>query len=914
MKKLTFNLVSILLICSFWMVESKAQNYNFDNLTLGSSGSLANGWTCSPSLTGQYRWEVGSGFSSGTSTGPSTAFNGSNYMFVVSNDAPGPATTNTATLESPSQDLTSFTNPGFGFWYYGNGASYYDVIVEVNTGGATWTPIDTINLPSHINRNQRWKYKRLDLSSYNTANTKVRFSADSYQTGRGDFAVDNCTFVEMPSEDAGLDGVTASRPYYQIPYQQADSINFIGNLTNYGTSSTSVGATASFTSATGSFSTSSNSTLASGNSSSLTTSAFYPSGTGSYDVEFLLNTAASDTFENNDTLNYQFNVTDSVYSLERGNFSGGIGFTGATGRFGQTFEIYNTDTLTSVDIRLETPQMGDTIRFYLYDVLNNTPSTLIDSSDIFVIPSASPGWYTVEFTCNKELTPGQYFFAVDQRNTNNLGFGFTQEGYVPNICYYRVPNGAWTPFESSGFQVVLGIRPVFGDASSNQFTVDLGPDSTYCPTEPLNLNLDAYVFGGNYSWNNNSTSQSITVDTSGIYAVTVSKCGVSLSDTLEVIELPTADVELGPDTGYCVGEASGFSIPVSLNTPGASYNWANGTQGGTFTIDSAGTYTVYGDLNGCVDTGSISVIEVPYLTEATFGGDTAFCGQNANIGYTLNAQNPGADFNWHDGSSGQTFFVDDSGTYSVTVTQDGFCPDSFTKTLNVIKQPFPDVSLSDTFWCTGSDPIILSPGVGYDDYNWSNGDTTETIEVNSQNTYNVTVSDIYGCSSNASAQVEVRQGININLGQDIDTNTTVTIGASGSFSNIIWSTNETSPTIDVDETGTYWVVVTANNGCTATDTINITIEDETGISDLGKGSLNLYPNPARNAFTLEAINLDGVWNIRLNDMNGREVLTDKRSITGSQKNTFDVSDLTPGMYFLSLQNGQDMRILKIMIE
>jgi hypothetical protein len=913
MKNIIFYL-TIFSYCFFWTISSEAQTYDFESLSSGASGSLSNGWICTPSLATQYRWEVGNGQSSGTSTGPSAAYSGANYMFIASINAPGPATTNTATLESPSQDLTSFTNPGFGFWYYGNGASYYDVIVEVNTGGATWTPIDTIHLPSHINRNQRWKYKRLDLSNYNTANTKVRFSADSYQTARGDFAIDKCTFVEMPPEDAGLDGVTASRPYYQIPIQQADSINFIGDVTNYGTVSTSVGATASFTSATGSFSSSTNSTLAGGNASSITTSAFYPSGTGNYDVEFLLNTASSDTFQNNDTLNYQFNVTDSVYSLERGNFSGGIGFTGATGRFGQTFEIYNTDTLTSVDIRLETPQMGDTIRFYLYDVLGNTPSTLIDSSDIFVIPSSSPGWYTVEFTCNKELTPGKYFFAVDQRNTNNLGFGFTQEGYVPNICYYRVPNGSWTPFESSGFQVVLGIRPVFGNASTSQFSVDLGPDSLYCPSEPLNWNLDAYVFGGNYSWSNNSTSQSITVDTSGVYAVTVSKCGISLSDTVEVIELPTANVELGSDTGYCAGEAGNFNLPISLNTPGANYTWSNGAQGGNFNIDSAGTYSVYGDLNGCIDTGTINVVEVPYLNDPGIDGDTVFCGSNPVISFTIDAQNSGADFSWHDGSSNQTFFVNDSGTYSVTITQGGFCPDTVVNSLEVIQQLNPDISLSDTFWCTGDDPIILNPGSGYDDYQWSNGDTTETIEVSSQSAYNVTVTDIYGCSSTASVQVEVRQGININLGEDIDTNTTVTIGASGSFSNIIWSTNETSPTIDVDESGTYWVVVTANNGCTATDTINITIEDETGISYIGKGSLNLYPNPARDAFTLEAIDLEGVWNVRLNDINGREVLTENRTITGSQTNTFNVSDLTPGMYFLSLQNGQDVRVMKIMIE
>ena len=38
----------------------------------------------------------------------------------------------------------------------------------------------------------------------------------------------------------------------------------------------------------------------------------------------------------------------------------------------------------------------------------------------------------------------------------------------------------------------------------------------------------------------------------------------------------------------------------------------------------------------------------------------------------------------------------------------------------------------------------------------------------------------------------------------------------------VWSTGETTPTIDVDTTGTYWVEVTLPNGCTTTDAITVT--------------------------------------------------------------------------------------------
>lgn len=39
---------------------------------------------------------------------------------------------------------------------------------------------------------------------------------------------------------------------------------------------------------------------------------------------------------------------------------------------------------------------------------------------------------------------------------------------------------------------------------------------------------------------------------------------------------------------------------------------------------------------------------------------------------------------------------------------------------------------------------------------------------------------------------------------------------------VIWSTGETTPTIEIDTTGTYWVEVTLPNGCTTSDAITVT--------------------------------------------------------------------------------------------
>ena len=64
----------------------------------------------------------------------------------------------------------------------------------------------------------------------------------------------------------------------------------------------------------------------------------------------------------------------------------------------------------------------------------------------------------------------------------------------------------------------------------------------------------------------------------------------------------------------------------------------------------------------------------------------------------------------------------------------------------------------------------------------------------------------------------------VDLGSDVTicSGTTQTLDA-GSHSSYLWSTGETTGTIDVNTSGTYHVTVQDANGCDASDTINITV-------------------------------------------------------------------------------------------
>ncbi|PXX88909.1 hypothetical protein DF185_23475, partial [Marinifilum breve] len=77
-------------------------------------------------------------------------------------------------------------------------------------------------------------------------------------------------------------------------------------------------------------------------------------------------------------------------------------------------------------------------------------------------------------------------------------------------------------------------------------TVDLGADQETCAGNTITL--DAGNSGATYLWSNGSTTQTITVSTSGNYSVVVTDGnGCSATDDVNVAVHPNPVVDLGTD-------------------------------------------------------------------------------------------------------------------------------------------------------------------------------------------------------------------------------------------------------------------------------------------------------------------------------------------------------------------------------
>ena len=119
--------------------------------------------------------------------------------------------------------------------------------------------------------------------------------------------------------------------------------------------------------------------------------------------------------------------------------------------------------------------------------------------------------------------------------------------------------------------------------------------------------LDAGNFSG-YAWNTGANSRTITVNTTGMYAVTVTDAnGCKGADTTYINQLyPTPSLFLPADTAIC---AYG-SILLQPIRSYPDYQWNTGARTATLTVSQPGTYWLdVTDANSC--TGRDSVIVNP---------------------------------------------------------------------------------------------------------------------------------------------------------------------------------------------------------------------------------------------------------------------------------------------------------------
>jgi len=256
--------------------------------------------------------------------------------------------------------------------------------------------------------------------------------------------------------------------------------------------------------------------------------------------------------------------------------------------------------------------------------------------------------------------------------------------------------------------------------------VNLGNDTTLCNGESLLLN--AATAGADYLWHDGSAIPTYTVTGTGAYWVRVALNNCTSSDTINVSYVSPPLINLGKDTVLCEGEI----LSLNATTPGAAYQWQDGSTNASFIATQSGMYWVNVMQGGCDSSDTINVYFSP-MPEINLGKDTTLCHGET---LSLNAETAGADYLWQDGSTNSGFTVVQPGTYWVEVYKSN-C--GTRDSINIIYEDKLIFSLgNDTTICEGTQ-LSLNAGINNAGYRWQDGSADPQYLVATEGLYRVTV-------------------------------------------------------------------------------------------------------------------------------------------------------------------------------
>ena len=451
----------------------------------------------------------------------------------------------------------------------------------------------------------------------------------------------------------------------------------------------------------------------------------------------------------------------------------------------------------SHDPTLEVNESG----IYALTITDENCNYGIDSVEITILNSLDP----------IDIGPPQLSICEGEEYTVSLD---------PSLSVYTWQDGAhdaeYTITSSGTYSVTLddGCSSVTDqiviDVNTPPGIIFLGDDMVLCQGDEVTFNFDPSI--GNFLWQDNSTAWIYTATTGGTYSVTVTNMCGSDSDEIVLTDLEPPMIDIGPDEQtVCEGE----TINILLDPDAGDILWQDGSTASAYEITTPGIYavTVPNECGSAIDQMNILLLNPP-VTD--LGDDLEVC--EGDTIHLTNADNNGL-YLWQDNSIDEEFPVTNSGTYSLTITNDcGSSSDAIevNYTSNVLPPNLgPDVSL-----CPGEQVVLHanSPGAGY---LWQDFSTEEYLIVTTAGTY--IVDAFNDCSllsdtievtvNNNPPQVDLPDQLSICQGGNIILDPSVT-GVT-----YLWNDNSQNQQLQVNAPGTYSVTVTNSCGSDVDTTI-----------------------------------------------------------------------------------------------
>ncbi|MBL4656670.1 MAG: choice-of-anchor J domain-containing protein, partial [Flavobacteriales bacterium] len=360
-----------------------------------------------------------------------------------------------------------------------------------------------------------------------------------------------------------------------------------------------------------------------------------------------------------------------------------------------------------------------------------------------------------------------------------------------------------------------------------------------------NIKVEAPAVASAYQYSFDGSAYSTTTTYSGLVAGTYSlkvkdASGCEDSTTVTISDPAPMGLTFTQTSAGC-GAGGSATVAVTGGVAPYTYGWDDPLSQTTATATNllSGSYTcIVTDVNGCSGTVTDSVLGTAPLTVSITGTNPSACGLfdgSASV-TVLTGTGPYA-YSWDDPGSQATDTATGlaAGVYNVTVTDFLLCQTIATVTLTDVGAPTL-LTTPTNINCMGDangSVAVTAFGTGPFTYTWNTTpvQTGATATGLTAGVYAVTVVDGVNCSSTASDTVTepnsivVINGIaasNVSCNGANDGSVVVTASGGTAPLSYQWSGGPATPNYSGLAGGTYTVVVTDGNGCTATDSASVT--------------------------------------------------------------------------------------------
>jgi gliding motility-associated-like protein len=425
-----------------------------------------------------------------------------------------------------------------------------------------------------------------------------------------------------------------------------------------------------------------------------------------------------------------------------------------------------------------------------------------------------------------------------------------------------------------------------------------------------------------FVWNDPASQNTATATglCEGTYAVTATGTnGCIAAGMITLTEPPAIDFSVASTSEpLCNGDANGMiTVIPSGGTLPYTYNWSPvGGTGDTLVNVGANSYTVViTDANGCLDSQTVFITEPPVLSISNVTTNPS-CNtiSDGAVNVTVTGGTQPYSFVWSGGSTAVTEDLTglSSGSFTVNVTDGNGCT-VVDSTVLIPVQTINVFAGNDTTFCESGQLTLTALSATAITYEWfalpsntlidsvssitftpSSGITSYYVQVNNgtgcSNADTITISSNPVPFANAGSDVTIITGSNTVIGGS----PTGTSGASVLWSPLPGLDNATSsnPVAAPSTTTTYTVVVTTPEGCSASDSVIITVLPTIVIPD------GISPNADgdNDEWIIDGIELFPNCNVEVYNRWG-ELLFQSPGYKEKWKGTFKGKDLPVGTYY-----------------